>query len=46
MPYDQAVVYGNGIVKGGTGKRDMIWELLEVTFYPAELHNLIDELRR
>jgi len=45
MPYDQAVVYGNGIVKGSTGKRDMIRELLEVIFYPPALYELIDDIR-
>ena len=37
-------VYYNGTVKGDTGKRDMIWEHLRVTFYPPVLHELIDRL--
>ena len=44
-PYDEAKVDWNGNVKGGTSKRDMIREPLEVIFHPPALHNLIDELR-
>ena len=45
-PYDEIDVYCNGNVKGGFRKELMILKPLEVTFYPPELHNLIDELRR
>ena len=45
-PYDEVDVYCNGNVKGGFRKELMILKPLEVTFYPPELHNLIDELRR
>ena len=43
-PYDEVKVDWYGNVKRGSGKRDMIRQPLEVTFYPPALHNLIEDL--
>jgi len=45
IPYDEAIAYLNGAVKGGTGKRDMIQNGLKIIFHPPALHNLIEDLR-
>ena len=44
-PYDEAVAYRDGNVQGGSGKKNMIWDPLKVTFHPPALHELIDDLR-
>ena len=45
LPYDEAVAYRDGNVKGGSGKKDMIQNGLKVIFHPPALHKLIDNVR-
>ena len=44
-PYDEVVAYRDGNIQGGSGKKNMIWDPLKVTFHPPALHELIDDLR-
>ena len=43
-PYDEMDVYHNENVKGGSRKKNMIWDPLKVIFHPPVLHKLIDNL--
>ena len=44
-PYDEVVAYQDGNIQGGSGKKNMIWDPLKVTFHPPALHEVIDDLR-
>jgi len=41
-PYDEIVAYQDGNVEGGSGKKNITQNSLNVIFYPPVLHKLID----